>query len=41
MHTSPPSRPSPITPTVDLDRDGVQHGICGCHGRGTIPPGDR
>ncbi len=26
MHTSPPSRPSPITPTVDLNRDGVQHG---------------
>lgn len=26
MHTSPPARPSPITPTVDLNRDGVQHG---------------
>ncbi|KAB2704694.1 MULTISPECIES: N(2)-acetyl-L-2,4-diaminobutanoate deacetylase DoeB [Brucella] len=26
MLSSPPSRPSPITPTVDLDRDGVQHG---------------
>jgi len=26
MHTSPPSRPSPITPTVDLNRDGIQHG---------------
>jgi N2-acetyl-L-2,4-diaminobutanoate deacetylase len=26
MHTTPPSRPSPITPSVDLNRDGVQHG---------------
>lgn len=26
MLSSPPSRPSPITPTVDFDRDGVQHG---------------
>ncbi len=26
IHTTPPSRPSPITPSVDLDRDGVQHG---------------
>lgn len=26
MHTTPPPRPSPITPTVDLTRDGIQHG---------------
>ena len=26
MHTTPPSRPSPITPSVDLNRDGIQHG---------------